>query len=236
MRVDVHTLAGPYALDAVTSEERRAFEDHLRSCPSCEHEIDGLREATARLGHAVAIRPPAYLKQQVMERITETRQLPARRNPGQRPSARPAGAHQGRRPITTTVAMLTSAAAMVAAFLAVQADYRADLADRRTQSIAAVLSAPDARTVNGQKATLIVSRSRDAAIFTGAKLPRPPSGQAYQLWLLAPDGSPRPAGLLQSGPYVVTALGDATHLAVTVEPGGGSALPTTKPIDRIPMT
>jgi len=52
-RPEPHTLAGAYALDALTCADRAPFERHLARCPQCAQEIRGLREATAP-----ASRPP----------------------------------------------------------------------------------------------------------------------------------------------------------------------------------
>jgi anti-sigma factor RsiW len=58
-RTDLHTLAGAYALDAISDADRAQFEQHLARCEACAAEIRGLREATATLGAAAAVRPRA---------------------------------------------------------------------------------------------------------------------------------------------------------------------------------
>jgi anti-sigma factor RsiW len=45
---EIHTLTGPYVLDAVDDDERVAFERHLAVCAACTAEINGLREAIAK--------------------------------------------------------------------------------------------------------------------------------------------------------------------------------------------
>lgn len=82
-RSDPHTLAGAFALDALPSADRAAFERHLAACDDCRQEVAGLSAAAARLGRAAAATPPAELRAQVLARVARTRQLPpaGRREP-----------------------------------------------------------------------------------------------------------------------------------------------------------
>src|SRR5215470_18624129 len=82
-RRDVHTLAGPYAMDAISAPDRARFDRHLARCEDCAREIASLREATARLAAAAAVSPPPALKAQVMAAAAATRQRP----PGPEPEA-----------------------------------------------------------------------------------------------------------------------------------------------------
>ena len=54
-----HTLAGAYVMDAISPSDRARFERHLERCDECATEVDGLREATARLAAATTASPPA---------------------------------------------------------------------------------------------------------------------------------------------------------------------------------
>src|SRR6266568_9264125 len=82
---EVHTLAGPYAMDAISAPDRASFERHLARCQECAREIASLREATARLATAAAVTPPPALKARVMAAAAATRQRP----PVQEPEAAP---------------------------------------------------------------------------------------------------------------------------------------------------
>ena len=75
-RADVHTLAGAYAMDAISAPDRARFERHLAGCAACAQEITSLREATARLATATAVPPPSSMKERVMAAATLTRQQP----------------------------------------------------------------------------------------------------------------------------------------------------------------
>src|SRR5580704_7402277 len=75
-RVDPHTLAGAYAMDAVTDEDRARFEQHLADCETCLADLRGMRETTARLAAAAEVRPRAELREQTVRAAAQTRQLP----------------------------------------------------------------------------------------------------------------------------------------------------------------
>jgi len=68
-RRDEHTLAGAYAMDAISAKERDRFERHLARCEECAQETASLREATALLGTAAAEPLPAGLKERVMAAV-----------------------------------------------------------------------------------------------------------------------------------------------------------------------
>ncbi|MBO0870697.1 MAG: zf-HC2 domain-containing protein, partial [Micromonosporaceae bacterium] len=92
MNVDIHTLAGAYAVDAVDDLERRAFDRHLAECEACEIEIGELRETLGRVAASSSMPPPPRLKATVMAQISRTRQT----GPG-RASTGGAGASRARR-------------------------------------------------------------------------------------------------------------------------------------------
>ena len=48
--IEVHTLSGAYALDALTEIERAGFARHLAECAVCATEVAEFRETAARLG------------------------------------------------------------------------------------------------------------------------------------------------------------------------------------------
>lgn len=248
LRPDVHTLAGPYAVDALDAAEREKFEQHLRRCESCEHELRGMQETATRLAIAVAAPPPAGLKTAVLTAAAQTRQHPplvdARPEPETPLRARHRhGGAQARRRFRLAVPVAALAALIVIALgitVGVQ-QRRLDQARAQQHEISAVLSAPGARIVSGRTSlgghtTMVVAPSLDKMVFTAAGLPALARARVYQLWLLTPSGGaisngllPRagrhtPASLIAAGPPA----GD--QVAVTVEPAGGTKQPTAKPI------
>jgi hypothetical protein len=70
-----HTLAGPFAMDAITADERASFIAHLHDCAQCSDDVQEMREATARLGIAAAVRPRPELREQTIRAALQTSQL-----------------------------------------------------------------------------------------------------------------------------------------------------------------
>ncbi|MFG1944282.1 anti-sigma factor domain-containing protein [Nonomuraea sp. NPDC048826] len=195
------------------------------------------------------------------EDLAETVVLIPRRAPeaDTRPGAPPAGdrtlweaagpvAHvvPRRRWLGKAAAGLAAVSTAAAVALGVVAfDARRDLGELRAgdsalaTEVAAVLAAPDARTVrhrvaSGGTGVAVVSRLRGRVLFTSSGMPELPPSKVYALWLMGPDGV-RPAGVLDRGadgltrPVLADLRGDG-HLGLTVEPAGGSGRPTTRPI------
>lgn len=230
MKQELHALVGAYAVDALDDIERRRFEDHLAECESCSRETRGLREAAAHLGTAVALPPPPRLRERVMADVARVRPLP--------PLLSDIRGRRGRTPwlLTLTAAACLLVVAGFMGVLTVRAQDRADRAEAASRQLIDVLAAPDARQASGRASTggsgtVVASRAKGKAVVVLAGVPRLPSSQTYELWLMGPN-RPRPAGLLRDSgtPVIATGLGDATQVGVTVEPAGGSPQPTSVPV------
>ena len=230
---DVHALSGAYAVDALDDLERAAFERHLAECPECRAEVDSLREAASLLAETTALEPPAALRDRVLADIATTRPLPPE-------VPAPVSLDARRRP-RRRVNLLVAAAAAVVAVGAGTVFWQLPWQDSsQTQSpVAAVLSADDALSTSldfkgGAKATLVHSDSVGKAVLVTEKMPPPPAGKVYQLWLDQPGKGMVSAGLMPiREDQRVLLAGDAataTGAGITVEPEGGSAEPTSKPI------
>ncbi|MEV5342310.1 anti-sigma factor [Streptomyces sp. NPDC052676] len=254
-RDDPHSLAAPYALDALGPDERRRFERHLARCGRCDAEVRALTEDAVRLAWSAAEPAPPALRDRVMAAVRTTPQEGASA-PGRTPrlpphvwgvQPPPARARSPRaRPLFVPFATVTAAAALVvAALFAVQAERTRDelAAERdRAREIAHVLSAEDARAATGRDARgrtigVIASVSTGGAVVTLRGYGEPPGERVHQLWLMRPDAQPRSLGLFDGDtPLVATGLDSAaTSLAVTVEPDGGSARPTTTPVVQLAL-
>ncbi|ORT56799.1 anti-sigma factor [Streptomyces sp. CB03238] len=235
----LHAPSGAYALNALPDDERAEFERHVRDCPACAQEVRELSATAARLGSAVASAPPAGMKQRVLGEISTVRQLPPALAPGVS-VPQPMSGRGGRLPRLVLAACVAAATAFggVAVWQhqeARQAEEQAQRAEQRAADMARVLAAPDARTVTSgkgeAKATVVVSREENSAVFLASGLPELPSGKTYQLWF-ADGGTMRPAGLTRTDGGLVMEgdVGDATGVGVTVEPAGGSPQPTGTPV------
>ncbi|MER6629762.1 anti-sigma factor [Streptomyces sp. NPDC000987] len=256
-REDVHSLAAPYALDALEPAERVRFERHLRSCDACSAEVRALHEDAVRLAWSAAAPPPAALRERVLAAVRATPQesAPARDHTAQlpphvwgtQPPPSRTRAPRERRPLFVPFATATAAAALVVASLfAVQADRTRDQLDAeraRNREIAHVLAAPDARSAGdrdarGRSIAVVASASEGRAVVTLSGYGDLPGGRVHQLWLMRPGARPRSLGLFQDDdtPLVATGLArSATSLAVTVEPDGGSPQPTGRPVVQLAL-
>ena len=248
---DEHTLAGAYAMDAISAKDRDRFERHLAGCEECAQEIASLRETTALLGAAAAQPLPAGLKERVMAAAAMTRQQP----PADEAEAG-ADASRGRArikvgPWLRSLAWpgrlaLAAGGAVAAAALAVAVVFgvsnssmqqQINQAQASSQQIAVVLTARDAHmttetVVGGGTATIVMSHAQHALVFTAQGLHALPASSGYELWLIGPDGT-RSVGMLpadrhgMTGPVIASGLRSGDHLALTDEPADGSAHPTT---------
>ncbi|MFD4569289.1 anti-sigma factor domain-containing protein [Streptomyces sp. NPDC058467] len=247
-RRELHSLAAPYALDALEPDERRRFERHLRRCTRCSAEVRALTEDAVRLAWSTAAPAPAALRERVLSAVRTTPQeVPHQEAPHARAPRQPSRARVPRfRPLLAPLATTTAAAALVVASLfAVQATRTQDTLDQeraQAREIAHVLAAPDARATGerdaqGRGIGVVASASERRAVVTLSGLGTPSGGRVHQLWLMRPNENPRSLGLFEGDtPLVVDGLNtNATSLAVTVEPHGGSEQPTTTPVVQLAL-
>ena len=251
----VHTLAGPYAMDAISPPDRARFDRHLARCEDCAREIASLREATARLATAAAVPPPPALKARVLAAAAATRQRPPAAEP--EPTARgwpsrgrpsrgwqlrgwPSSGWQGRGKLALAAGTLAAAAVVAAAVVfGVSNGSMHDQLSRvqaSSQQVAAVLTARDARMMTGQvkgggTVTIVMSHSMHALVFTAADLHTLPASRGYELWLIGPAGD-RPVTMLalgghdMTGPVIASGLRPGDHLALTAGASSGTSRPS----------
>lgn len=233
---DVHALSGAYAIDALDPEERLLFEAHLRRCPTCQAEVDSLRETGAAMSADAATNPPDTLRDSVLAGIETVRPAPPLTAPGPEPL------HHRRRRIRGLGGTPLLMAAAVVLIAVVGLTWWQPWWDSNAPAPTAaerVMTATDAtRTTQtfsgGAKATLVLSRSEGKAVIVTDDMAPPPQGKVYELWLQSPEGDMLPAGLMPKAPDATVVLdGDAssaTGVGITVEPEGGSRAPTSEPI------
>lgn len=260
MTAEDRELLAAYAVDAVDEDERRAVERLVAADPEAARELASLRATAAALGSAVAAPPPAHVRAAVLGALATTAQEApdpaddgagagaARAGAGADGVASPAvvadlAAHRQsrRRPGRPLTWVAAAAAAVVLAAglpgaLAWQQHERAVTAEQRAALLADVLAEPGATIVRdevagGGEAVAVLTAER--ALLVAQDLPGIDDDRVYQVWAMR-DGVPVAAGLLD------VRDGDATGLlegyrpgdgvALSVEPSGGSAQPTTTPV------
>lgn len=211
---DIHELAAFYALDALSDEERSAFEAHLSGCDQCRAELAEYDVGVEALARAVAEPAPPGMKGEVMDRIDSS-----------------GGAGATVTPLFRRVAPLIAAAAAIAVLVFVIGLGPESEQDR----IDSVLASDDAVTVTVESdvvsfAEVVYTPSGDA-VFSAIGLSEVSESETYQLWLIGDEG-PKSAGVFQpdsDGGALVLLDGDVRPglvLGLTIEPAGGSIAPT----------
>jgi anti-sigma factor RsiW len=207
----LHELTAAYALDALDPEEREAFEEHLAGCERCQAEVAALGATAAELAFAApAASPPPELRGRILQAAR-----------AERPNVVPLSA---RRLTPPRVAAVLAACAAIA--LAV---WDVSLHDQLSRANHQALRRVPVRGASG---SLVVASGGSAALVLYRVGPAPP-GRTYEAWVVR-GVSAQPAGLFRGGAgatYVPIAriVPRGAVVAVTVEPAGGSARPTTKP-------
>lgn len=225
---------GAYLLEALPDHERQGFEGHLAHCGRCHEDVEGLRFASDALPASVEqLAPPPELKRRIMAVVEaearllaaasgERADLPEPASPPRRrrfamPSLRPAFA-------LATVLGLLVLGGLGGALL--RSGDGGD--DERVRTVVAKVERGDA------SAKLLVGAKNSR--LEVSKLPAPPEGRVYQVWLLRPGGKPEPTRSLfvpradGSGSVSVPgSLEGVQEVLVTDEPVGGSKAPTKSP-------
>ena len=236
-------LAAVYALGALTGEERLWFEAYLTEHPELNAEIEELGSVADLLALAPPEQePPPGLRRSVLEGVGAPREVVS--GMADRRSRRAERTRRLLRPATL--------AAAAAAFVAVagllvwnltlhdqngelrarNGDLQEEVAERRTFEMEGSGLASNA---GGE----VLLRGEDRAVLVASELPPVPEGEVYETWIIR-DGVPEPAGLFEprngeAAAPVEGSVEGAEAIAVTVEPEGGSSMPTTEPILVAPL-
>ena len=220
-------LAAPYALHAMSDEERADLDRRVAAAPSpvaaaFNDEVRAVRETMAVVSAATASEPPAQLRAATLSAVkpNNVRRMPWRRT------------------ILASAAAVVVGAAAFGVGVLMRPPAKSTVAEQ-------ILTAPDVQTVsrplaNGT-ATVMFSRDRNAGVLVMNHVPPPSPGTVYQMWLISANG-PTSAGTMSAAAVspstkaMLTNLGASTELAFTVEPGNGSQQPTTPMLAELPLS
>jgi anti-sigma-K factor RskA len=200
--------AAPYLLGALEPYEARAFMRHLEHCAVCRDEVAALAPVIDALPASAPARPVRAAFRRRMLRAV--RAEPKRRV-----------RHLSLPPRTGWLALGLAAAAAVIVQLGSHRSHE--------RVIRATVGQAELR-IGGGHGELVVDR-----------LPSLPADRTYELWLVSRPGNPVPSTL-----FGVTARGTAdlgvpgdlhgvSRLLVTVEPRGGSVVPSTPAVIQLPL-
>lgn len=233
MNPDTHALAGAYAVNAVTDDERRSFETHLDLCEDCRAEVAELRAAAATLASDVELAPPPALRASVLAAVAQTRQLSPLEPSAAESTSGSTGSGEAFETLAPTPVVASTdgspsdgdelaarrqrrglrpwlAAAVAAAVVTIGGVAWQPWEDSPSQLTATeqVLRADDAQRLElpmgSSEITLVRSRAIGRAVFLADAMPTPPSGKAYQLWFDMPGRGMVSAGLIPTSGHAVT--------------------------------
>jgi len=200
----VTELLEGYALRALEPDETRAVEDHLHGCGECRQVLAEYEEALAGLPVALGAASPMRLHPTLKQRVLRSLDRPAR--------------HRFTAQAWWRAGAVAAAALLVASLawnwrlsteLAHQRTVQAELVGRITHDQATVFDVVDSPATTkrvlrspaddgpGAPYGKVFSRSDSADVVAMVnRLPQPPPGQRYQLYLTRLDGTITAAGAL----------------------------------------
>jgi anti-sigma-K factor RskA len=228
--VDVHALTAAYALHALDSEEREAYEAHLGSCAKCREELAALAETAAALAWGVeSPEPPPALRGRILAAAAAERlnviPLPARRP------------WVGR----TTAAVAAVAACAAVAFgvwattLSHSLDSERSARAAEARAVQIVMDPASTKVaLRGGDGTLAVDPAGRAVLVVNRLAPAP-ADKVYEAWVIPPGSKPIRAGTFEGGgPMTMVPLEEpvpsGSVVATTIERSGGVDAPTETPL------
>jgi len=229
-------LAGAYALNALTAEERAAHERAIETSEEARSEATELQDTAVILGLSVApVAPPAALRASVLAAVAAT---PQRLDAAPGPAENRARIRWSRLALAAT--SVAASLALILGGIAIASNLLSPDPSSQAEQMAELKRAPDmhemqAALPSGEMVMLRWSPALATSAVIVDGMEPAPSDKVYQLWYIDADG-PRPAGILPvedegKSWYVLDGQMDADDkVGVTVEPMGGSDQPTTDPI------
>ncbi|MDQ3326897.1 MAG: anti-sigma factor [Chloroflexota bacterium] len=233
-----------YILGVLDLGEEAALRRHLANCPACAEEITAYAAIPDALNVAVPTATlPSGFNTRLLERAVPIRALPDPAVPAVRPRDR---SHPARLPWTVAAACLVLALALGGWNWQLNTaldQQEQELAQRRSTvaGVVDLLGRPgvivrDAGvSEDGTRTRLYLAREGDLAMVVFDKMPPPPQGRVYQLWLggegetesvatFTPNASGHWFRLLNPAGGVRA----YETVGVSLEPEGGSQKPTTR--------
>lgn len=224
--MDMHELVGAYALDALSDDERDAFEAHLATCEQCQAELSSLADVLDALADdgtvadGTASDVPAGLSKRIAAELAVTAQdgVVADAPIADVVPLRPRRLGRILAVAAASVAVLAIAAS---AFVTLNKPSESD----RIRAASDVVELPTGIS----DVSVFVSEAAGGIAVEG-DMPAPAAGKEYQLWVVPADGSaPIPGPTMGGGETDaawLTNLDGAGAIAVSLEPEGGSTKPT----------
>jgi anti-sigma-K factor RskA len=210
---------GAYALGAAEDPERSEIAEHLtRECPVCTPGVKSAMEIVSAISGGVpSVDPPKRLRARIVAMV--------------RPETRRS------RSVFVPWA-IAGVLAVVLISVVLPGRLHPAVSQLKFEEALNILNDPTAKDVTfGEPAArgrVFVSPGK-GVVLIAAHLPALDANHTFELWVIPTQGNPIPAGTFRGNDdstamYVRPGpVDNAAAVAVTVEPEGGSPLPTTKP-------
>lgn len=217
---EIDDLLAAYVLQAVDDQSRCAVNEHLADCRRHDAEIEGLRATAGQLAlTAPTVAPPDGLKDLLLNAFRSDVRVSAG---GSRMevAARPAPPMWRRLSFAYGLAAALAIIALALGALTLSGEAK----DGVRQAIV--------RTVDRDNMHLrLIYLPEQSQALVAMDMPELPANRTYQLWQVTAAG-PKSIRLMpaKAGEVLKVDLSQATALAVSVEPLGGSSQPTNEPV------
>jgi anti-sigma-K factor RskA len=236
-------LSGSYALNALSPEERAAYEAALAGSEEARSEATELQDTAVLLGLAVPpVAPSADLRSRLLAQVAVTPQFTEERSDAAPGPAETRARLRWSRRATAAVSAAAAIALIVGGIVVGTTALRPEPSTQASQ-MAAITEAPDAQEVDmtldsGERVTLRWSSELASSALIVDGMDAAPADSVYQLWYIGESGA-RAAGFLpvtdgvESWQVLEGDMRTGDRVGVTLEPAGGSKKPSTDPIMMI---
>ena len=227
-------LAG-YALDAIAPEDRQQVEAHLQECERCRDIVSSYQRVTEGLLYVPEPKqPPSSLRAGLLKQIDPVYVVPGGKRAFESVSARAIGLALG-----LMVVLAVNVGVLLQAQRLLDQGQDALAQQQAGQTAIAIASYPSSQVAvieeDGVRGTFVYDPDLPVGVMYVWGLQPPSEDQAYQAWLVDPQGQRVNGGLLTFsqdpgfGWLMVEApqpIAEFISLGVTLEPAGGSVGPT----------
>jgi hypothetical protein len=238
---ELKTMLASYAIGALPEDEMPRIRDHILTCEECMEEADRFAAVAPVLALTTPPDPlPTGFADAVVAKVRAMEPVPATTPKGRR-SLFPRLVFGA----TVLAAIVLGGALVDARNDARQAERSLAALEQRVerneQALSSLVRHDDGWRLEGSGGAVGRMVPNDGgATLAVAGLPSAPEGHIYQLWLLSDSCGDAPCAPTSAGLFEVTSgvvlvevdrsIGSFAGAAVTLEPAGGSALPTTDPL------
>jgi anti-sigma-K factor RskA len=222
----VDELIAGQALYALAADDSERVALHVAECERCRVQLREAEAVAASLAYAVAAAaPPPDLRARLLAAVEPVVSAPPAAEPVPAPAPPPSRpSRAGWWPRFSTFAAPVLAAAVIG-LVVWNVSLRGDL-----NSLTRNLQHAQAFQL-GDVGTVVTGSGGGATLY--ASMVQAPAGKTYEAWVIHGKAAV-PAGLFQGGGTIklklTTAAKPGDVIAITIEPAGGSKLPTTNPI------